>query len=353
MSEISIFISHRTADRDIADKVRECLEGFGVPESQIFQSTSAKSGIPDGDNIKETLRQRIRKTDVFILIYTTPDQDWSYCMWELGIATASDTRPTRVVCFSCASEPPKLMVDSKVIKINSSDVERFVRDFHTRDGYLTADAKTAEKDAALIEILGKTSEAAIKSRADKLYRTLHEIMPKGELKVLHRWDYLKLYLPPGAIRHIKELGDSAEKMQQEYEFIRDHAVVADGSQNSALRAFGYQDFESDITLGRLRERWISEIADKKKGEGIQDYKINSDWADDLHADVLRAIFNKKAQRTFNYFESIALDTPTFFRPAVIKAESAFDDSMELDVYLYRLAANEMDLVNNLISNPKP
>lgn len=352
MSGVSIFISHRTADRDIADAVRKNLELWGVPESRIFQSTNPESGVRIGDEIKESLISTLRTTDLLILIYTSPDKDWSYCMWELGIATANDTKPTRIICMSCAEEPPKLMVDTHNCRVKLDDVQRLVNNFHKSKDFVASDPDTVKEDATLLGSLASAGEHVLETRAKQFFEDLKELMPSGQSRVLHRWDYLKLVLPAGAVRDIKQLGDDAERIPQQFDIIRSQTEVHKDSQNSALRAFGYQDFQIEITLDALRARWESEIVDKAKSSERSNYVANSDWANDLNADVLRAIFNKRAQRTFNYFESIAIEQQTLFRPAVIKAMSSIDDSMEFDVYLYRLEATEMELIDNLIKRRK-
>jgi hypothetical protein len=48
---------------------------------------------------------------VVLLVYTTEDQDWSYCMWECGVAMKPDAPQTRIVVLQCAAETPNVFED--------------------------------------------------------------------------------------------------------------------------------------------------------------------------------------------------------------------------------------------------
>ena len=49
-------------------------------------SPSAKTpGV--GRTLNAELRQALWGAGAVILVYTSPDEDWGYCMWECGVAT--------------------------------------------------------------------------------------------------------------------------------------------------------------------------------------------------------------------------------------------------------------------------
>ena len=351
-SNLCVFISHRTPDRLIADEIRNALELWGIPESSLFQSTHPTSGLNSGDGVKEGLMEKLKNTDLFILIYTSPDQDWSYCMWELGAAIASDTKQTQVVCFSCTGDDPKLMTDVLINHISHDDIKKFTYNIHKTDDFLIKDSDTQESEISLLINLRGASDLVIETRSTQLYEALKTSVPAGEKKDLHRWDYLQFYLEPSVLNSIKELEGQENTKNTQYELIKKHTILLRPSQNSAVRAFGYQDFETGITIEKLRNRWVSEYVVKNSIDKDEFESIDTNWELDLCGDIIRAIFNKRAQRTFSYFESISIDQPTFYRPAVIKAKRLIDDSMKFDVYLYRLAAEEMELVKVLIKSQK-
>ncbi|MEM7060642.1 MAG: hypothetical protein AAF557_23930, partial [Pseudomonadota bacterium] len=262
------------------------------------------------------------------------------------------TKPTRVLCLCCTKDVPKLMDGVLISKVTHEEVKKLTFDLHKTPGFITSHPDTIETDKGLLKRLSEVSDQALETHALRLFEDLEKIVPDSEQKILHRWDYLKLHLEPSAVKSIRDIGDDFKNREEQFSLIKKLAVVHKDSQNSALRAFGYQDMSPGICLKDLKNRWVNAYREKKGLSINEESGINTEWARDLYADVHRAIFNWQAQRTFNYFESIFFREITYFRPAVIKAMSYIDGSMDFDVYLYRLEANEMDLIDSLIKSNK-
>lgn len=102
-----LFISHRHADKPIADLLRGWIEQWTAGRLNVFQSSSYAHGPKIGRPLSRELVDNLWNTDVVVLLYTLPDHDWSYCMWECGVAfdpTSPDTRAV-VLQFSEDSCP--------------------------------------------------------------------------------------------------------------------------------------------------------------------------------------------------------------------------------------------------------
>ncbi|MGH3673669.1 MAG: TIR domain-containing protein, partial [Pseudonocardiaceae bacterium] len=81
-----LFISHRHDDRAIADVLRRFIEARTGGRIRVFQSSSPSAkGPKQGENLTAELRRALWHASVVVLIYSTRDQDWSYCMWECGV----------------------------------------------------------------------------------------------------------------------------------------------------------------------------------------------------------------------------------------------------------------------------
>lgn len=83
-----IFISHKTHDDQFAKHVKTVLESFRFPERklEVFVASHADNvGIDWRANIKAHLR----RARCFILLYTDPQEDWSWCHWEAGFFEAA------------------------------------------------------------------------------------------------------------------------------------------------------------------------------------------------------------------------------------------------------------------------
>jgi hypothetical protein len=86
--EPMVFISHKHTDRGIADAVRSFIERRSNREVRVYQSSSAEAEAPDvGRALTAELKAALWKTGIVILLYTSEDQDWQWCMWECGVAT--------------------------------------------------------------------------------------------------------------------------------------------------------------------------------------------------------------------------------------------------------------------------
>ena len=77
-----LFLSHRHADKAIADVVRKHLGYWNFPDEDIFQSSVAGRGTKIGEPLVGRLKDAIGQSSLVILLYTFVDEDWSYPMWE-------------------------------------------------------------------------------------------------------------------------------------------------------------------------------------------------------------------------------------------------------------------------------
>ena len=96
-----LFISHRHADREIADVVRKFINYQSRDDVKVYQTSSADAEAPKiGRNISRELMNALWKSQVLMLIYTGADRDWDYCMWS----AASRRKPTATTrTSSCCS----------------------------------------------------------------------------------------------------------------------------------------------------------------------------------------------------------------------------------------------------------
>src|SRR5262245_18447066 len=107
MSNPLIFISHKHADSAIASVISSFLREKTLGKIDVFQSSDNRFQWPKfGDNINEELRKTLWNADALILVYTSADNDWSYCMYECGIATHPGSPDTRVIVFQCGKDVP-------------------------------------------------------------------------------------------------------------------------------------------------------------------------------------------------------------------------------------------------------
>lgn len=128
-----LFISHRHDDRAIASVLRKFIQSRTGGRVAVFQSSSAEADGPkQGENVAEELRRALWHASVVVLIYTTRDQDWSYCMWECGVAQLPGPASTKTIVFQCADQFPMVFADQLRVGLKSEqDIETFVNDLLT------------------------------------------------------------------------------------------------------------------------------------------------------------------------------------------------------------------------------
>lgn len=126
-----LFISHRHADYQLADMLRGFIEQR-ASEVEIFQSSYEGGGPSIGKLLSEDLGQRLSAAEVVLLLYTTPDENWSYCMWEVGVAFNPEREDTRVIVLQAGADIPAPLGDRTAVRLASDrDVKQFVAQLFT------------------------------------------------------------------------------------------------------------------------------------------------------------------------------------------------------------------------------
>ena len=311
VKKTDIFLSHRHDDKPIADIIRRHLNKWGF-DNKIFQSSSPGHGVVPGGQIKEDIKEALRQVKLLILVYTQTDEDWSYCIWECGLATDLNDRKNRVIVFQFPhNKTPKPFEDEEVVKIDESGVKDFVINFFTKEGFFLG------QPAFKPDISNETLETYF----DEFYQELKSVKIPGETKKRFRWDFFTLEMKPDDLAKIKE---KSEKEIDEHELASLCKVT--GHFGEALKHFGYNSMEENMTLTDLINRW------KKKTDDRQD--INSEWIIEIKSELLSAIENSPASPEWKYFNSVRYPK-TWYYPVVQLVRLKSDGSMEFIIYCYR------------------
>ena len=201
-----IFISHKAVDFATAEKVSAALKGLAGtkargrnPEIKIFLSEE----IPYGDDWLKCLHEELERADVLVLIYTDPDENWSWCMYEVGyFASTHDfekrgssrerqASERRIYCLHHPSLPPPPPLERlQVVKADTYRVRRFVEDFIKEAKVAQDPAKIAEavknitdcfeqRDAVSYAAPRLTLIVKDKDKIDPFAASLEEALPRG------------------------------------------------------------------------------------------------------------------------------------------------------------------------------
>jgi hypothetical protein len=118
-----LFVSHKHSDRQIALALARFIEERSAARIKVHLSSSPDfQGPRFGKALNAQLREALWKTKVLILVYTSPDQDWSYCMWECGMASHPQSPNTTVIVLQCGADVPSPFQD--VLRALTLEVRR-------------------------------------------------------------------------------------------------------------------------------------------------------------------------------------------------------------------------------------
>jgi hypothetical protein len=132
-----LFISHKHVDHKIANVLGDFAKGQSLNLVKVHLSSDPNfEGPKIGKNLNDQLKQALRNANAVILLYTSADQDWSYCMWECGVAIDPETEDTNILVFQCGSDVPGPFADQVRINVRRrDDILRFTQMFLTEPNF--------------------------------------------------------------------------------------------------------------------------------------------------------------------------------------------------------------------------
>ena len=169
-----LFISHRHAQKAIADVLRDFIDTWTGGAIDVHQSSSAEAAGPrQGQNLTDELRRYLWRTSVLVLIYTTHDEDWSYCMWECGVAQLPEPSATKTIVLQTSDQHPAVFDNQLRAKLRSlDDVEKFVNSLLTDPDYFPQLGRAATKHLP--------HSTAVKKATLELHTELSKVLPNDD-----------------------------------------------------------------------------------------------------------------------------------------------------------------------------
>ena len=245
-----LFISHRHADRQIADVLRRFLSSRSLGKISVFQSSSVGHTLEIGKNINQQLMEKLDKANPIVLLYTTTDQDWSYCMWECGIATnPASPQNTRIIVLQCATVFfPTLFADRVRVNIqNREDLQTFTKDFLTDPCFFPELGQAIAPD---IEPNGPE----VRDAAEELYQKFQKVIPplQAPPEEWSAWPFLQLEI---SLEHADRICKTqpGQRFQVASTVIQESCLISAGGE--AQQLFGMAGFPKGTAFKTLIEIW--------------------------------------------------------------------------------------------------
>jgi hypothetical protein len=170
VSKPLLFISHRYADRDIARVIAEFVRYMSRGEVDVYTSSDAAfGGAPSSPNLNDQLRRVLWNTDTVILVYTSGDGDWSYCMWECGVATNPSSPETNFIVFQCGRDVPHLFASElRVDARRPEDLRQFTQQMLSSPHFFPRFGRALAPDVR---------PDFVQQAAQRLYKELSGVLP--------------------------------------------------------------------------------------------------------------------------------------------------------------------------------
>ena len=243
----TLFISHKHSDREIAKAVATFVEDKTGNDVKVFLSSSPEfEGPKFGENLNAQLRQALWKTDVLLLVYTTSEDDWSYCMWECGVATQEDSPDTNILVLQCGRDVPAPFQDVLRVNAHSLDDAKRLTNQLLRDPNCFPSLKGA--------IRGNLTDALVQRYAEELHAKLKQVVPDPDpIEQWSTWPYIRVELPKADLDKIAAAAKS-QRPGLGYALVQEKAIVV-AADPRAPDLFGRSGFPERIRLSELAEIW--------------------------------------------------------------------------------------------------
>jgi hypothetical protein len=316
-----LFISHRTADKAIADVVRDFVTTRSSGNVDVFQTSSWEAHGPRiGGNVNRELRQALWQADALILIYTRQEGDWSYCMWECGVATEPQSDDKNVIVFQCGRELPRVFADQVAVDVrNDGKVRTFVNQFLTSANFFP------HQQRALTGF--QPNDTNVDRAAREFFEALTRVIPgEGDTEEWPALPYLQLEVSADDALRIRDEPQSERRLQ----LARDALVGAPiaGGDGAAARLFGMPTVPASEPLRVLVQAWTETYPQQ-----------NADWLTSLAEQITRAVQWQFPAVRWSLMRSTDSGDSTWYGPFVAHVRRFPNRAMQFDVYFQKFTGD--------------
>lgn len=247
----SLFISHRHADHAIAGVLRDWIRDCTMETVRVYQSSNATDAVPSGSRLTAALRQQLHASSVVLCIFTGHDADWSWCMWECGVATDPLEDSTRVVVLQFCDDFPRPYADVVRVDVrNDRDVERFATELLTSPDFVPGHGRPLRQLDA--------HDPVVERKAQELVNALRDVGPPAPVEVWESWSVLNLEFPIELVDGLDDAQPEPDRVAAIQEMLLMHCHVVEG-QRLARNMFGIIRFPERIAFSKLYSEWQRQV----------------------------------------------------------------------------------------------
>jgi hypothetical protein len=119
----NVFLSHKNDSAAQAQVLALALRKIATSVA-IFRSED----IEKGRDWRDAVNRALGEAKCFILLYTDPMLDWSWCFYEAGAFVSRDRKPRPVFCLHPKTvDPPSPLANLQAIEAEPADIEGWIR----------------------------------------------------------------------------------------------------------------------------------------------------------------------------------------------------------------------------------
>lgn len=313
MAQPLIFISHKHADHAIATAIRNFINEQSKGTIRVFQSSDATAVGPKvAADLTTELQSALWAAKAVILVYTTEDKDWGYCMWECGVATKPGSPPTRIIVFHAEHVPGvysgQLCVDART----KQGIAPFVTQFMTQTDFLPG---TTEP------ITGFHADSTyVKDAIAKLHLDLSAVLPQGDVEEWPAHPCVRIEISASTVEALKKLTGS-ERVEAGKKLIEKEAQIV-WCDSVARQLFGLANFDAGFTLGDLITRWKNARP-----------AAPAAWVDALGEQIFKCALWDFPPLHWTQMQAVSASGQPH-APVVVWVKRLPSDAMQFDVYFF-------------------
>ncbi len=181
-----------------------------------------------------------------LCLFTGHDVDWSYCMWECGLATDPTGASTHVIILQLTDRFPAPFQDRVRVDVRErANVETFVSGFLTDPDFFPGSGGPLTPLAPGSEI--------VKRQSDQLFESLEPLCPQ-ESAEWRPWPVLILEFATRAIDDLPDSQSQSERIYAVHDLLMDDCFAVDPAR-TAPNLFGIGHFEKRHPFRRIVEAW--------------------------------------------------------------------------------------------------
>ncbi len=327
---LSVFISHRHKDKDIANVFREAIEDWSNCQVKVFQSSHAESALSIGDDLDDSIKRAVADSNVVLLIYTAADADWAWCMYECGLAQDPDSMDTRIVVFHTSEELPGPLQNLITVPMSEESVKTLTDDFHRDVGFFPKLQHAFAPDL---------DDDQIEQRSMELYKNLRKAIPTTKAKEWQRYDHMTLALSLEDVKQVEQIDEEADykkSLKCAKQLINQNCVVKEFFGEPQAH-FNFEEITENLKFSTLVERW------RKESE-----YANLSWDEELYEEMARAMLNRKEGAVSVPFNSVEPDSKTWLLPVVVRTRVVPEEKiMKFDILFCTIQSRVAEIMIKL------